>query len=95
MGAFAPTSVSNEVCEMDLVFFVGLEAKRVVYAYALNHVSNGKNRIATIANGYPSSVMNANYDPATNYLCAKCDGGLVGASGTTEVDDRLVTIRGH
>ncbi len=57
-----------------------------MYAYALNHVTNGFIRIAAIATGYPTGVMDLNYDPATNYLWAECDNGCNGLVGILEID---------
>lgn len=68
------------------IFFVGLEANGNVYAYALNHVTNGFTRIATFSTGFPTGVMDLNFDPATNYLWAECDDGCGGTLGIFEID---------
>lgn len=68
------------------IFFVGLEANGNVYAYALNHVTNGFTRIATFSTGFPTGVMDLNFDPATNYLWAECDDGCGGRLGIFEID---------
>jgi hypothetical protein len=53
------------------LFFVGLEANGVVYAYALNH-SGGFTRIATITTGL-AGVMDLHFDRELNDLWAACD----------------------
>ncbi len=67
------------------VFFIGLEANGIIYAYALNHTTNGFTRVATITTGYPG-VMGLEYDPATRYLWATCDDGCNTTQGILEID---------
>jgi hypothetical protein len=68
------------------IFFVGLESNGNVYAFALNHADNTFTRIATFSTGYPTGVMDLNFDPATNYLWAVCDDGCGGVVGIFEIE---------
>ncbi|HVV83186.1 MAG TPA: lamin tail domain-containing protein [Kofleriaceae bacterium] len=54
------------------LFFVGLEANGMIYAYALDHASGAAYRVATIASGQPA-VMSLRFDAETGYLWAACD----------------------
>jgi Lamin Tail Domain len=67
------------------LFFVGVEANGTIYAYALNHVTNGFTRIATITTGFPG-VMGMEYDRETGYLWAICDDGCNNTTGILEID---------
>src|SRR6185369_3637211 len=61
------------------LFFVGLEANGVVYAYALDHVGGGFTRVATITTGL-IGVMDLQFDRDLNDLWAVCDDGCQGQS---------------
>jgi len=67
------------------IFFLGVEANGNIYAYALNHVTNGFTRIATITTGFPG-VMGMEYDRETGYLWATCDDGCNNTTGILEID---------
>lgn len=67
------------------IFFVGVEANGIVYAYALNHTDNTFTRVATITTGFPG-VMGMEYDHELNYLWVTCDDGCGGKSLTLEID---------
>ncbi len=67
------------------IFFVGLEANGVIYAFALNHANSSFTRVATITTGYPG-VMGLEYDPTTKYLWAICDDGCGTTMGVLEID---------
>jgi hypothetical protein len=67
------------------LFFVGLEANGVVYAYALNHTNSTFTRIATIPTGF-AGVMALEYDVATRYLWAVCDNTCDGRHGVLEIE---------
>lgn len=54
------------------LFFAGVEGNGNLYVYALNHVTNGFTRVATIATGFPG-VMGLEYDRESGYLWATCD----------------------
>lgn len=58
------------------LFFVGVEANGMIYAYALDS-TGGFNRIATISSGFPG-VMDLRFDLETNDLWAVCDDGCSG-----------------
>jgi hypothetical protein len=68
------------------LFFVGLEANGVVYAYALDHsVGGGFTRIATIITGFPS-VMELQFDRDLHDLWAICDDTCEGRSVVLRID---------
>ncbi|MEP7001145.1 MAG: lamin tail domain-containing protein [bacterium] len=68
------------------LFFVGVEANGVIYAYALNHTTNAFTRVATFATGFPAGVMALQYDRDLNYLFAVCDDGCGGLLATFEIN---------
>jgi hypothetical protein len=57
----------------------------MVYAYALDHTTNGFTRVATISTGY-SGVMGLEYDRDFGYLWATCDDGCGNKATTLEID---------
>jgi hypothetical protein len=61
------------------LFFIGLEANGVVYAYALNHADNTYTKIATITTGL-TGVMDLEFDRDLNDLWAVCDDTCQGRS---------------
>lgn len=77
------------------IFFVGLEANGIIYAYALNHSNNTFTRVATISTGFPG-VMALDYDRETTYLWATCDDGCGNLAGILEIDTNPTSAtRGH
>src|SRR5262249_53032935 len=68
------------------IFFVGVETNGIIYAYALNHTTNGFTRIATFSTGFPAGVMALQYDRDINYLWAVCDDGCGGLLATFEIN---------
>ena len=54
------------------LFFVGVEATGNIYAYALDHVTGGFQRVATIASGN-AGVMGLEFDRDVGNLWAYCD----------------------
>ncbi len=68
------------------LFFVGLEANGVVYAYALNHSNNSFQRIATFATGFPSGVMALQFDRELGQLWTTCDDTCNGLSYIYNID---------
>ena len=54
------------------LFFVGIEASGMIYAYALDHVTGGFTRIASIASGQ-ISVMDLSFDRDVGVLWSYCD----------------------
>jgi hypothetical protein len=62
-----------------------LEANGVVYAYALNHVTGGFTRVATIATGFPG-VMDLHFDREHEHLWAVCDDTCLGRSAVLRID---------
>jgi hypothetical protein len=67
------------------LFFVGVEASGIVYAYALDHVTGAFHRIATIASGNPG-VMSVYFDRDVGYLWAYCDDTCGNVAGVMSVD---------
>ena len=67
------------------LFFVGLEANGVVYGYALDHVSGGFTRVATIDTGL-GAVMDLQFDRDTNDFWAVCDDTCQGRSVVFRID---------
>jgi len=63
----------------DGLFFIGLESGPTVYAYALDHVSGGFTRIATITTPL-AGVMGLEFDRDLNELWSVCDDGCQGRS---------------
>jgi hypothetical protein len=66
------------------LFFVGLEANGMVYAYALNS-DNTFNKIATISTGL-AGVMDLQFDRELNNLWAICDDTCQGRSVVLQID---------
>ena len=66
------------------LFFVGLEANGTVYAYALNQVTGGYTRVATISSGF-TGVMDLQFEAETGSLWAVCDDTCNGRTATLEV----------
>lgn len=54
------------------LFFVGVEGNGIIYVYALNHVTNGVQRVATFNSGF-TGVMGMEFDNESGYLWAMCD----------------------
>jgi hypothetical protein len=69
----------------DGLFFVGVEATGMIYAYALNHADDSFTRVATISSGF-IGVMGLEFDRELNYLWAICDNGCGGRSAVLEID---------
>jgi hypothetical protein len=66
------------------LFFVGAEANGVIYAYALDQVTGGYTRIATIPSGFPA-VMDLEFEPETSHLWAVCDDTCNGRTATLDI----------
>jgi hypothetical protein len=78
---YAPTDYPSHG---DGLFFVGLEANGMIYAYALNHANNTFTRVATIATGL-AGVMGLEFDRELHNLWAVCDNGCNGRSVVLQV----------
>jgi Lamin Tail Domain len=74
------------------LFFVGLEANGMIYAYALDHVGGGFTRVATIASGL-LGVMDLQLDRELNDLWAVCDDGCQGRSVVLRIDAGTGTFK--
>jgi hypothetical protein len=68
-AAYDPNNYPNHGTGL---FFVGLEANGSVYGYALNHATNGFQRVATFASGQVS-IMDLAYDREVGNLWGYCD----------------------
>jgi hypothetical protein len=68
-AAYDPTRYSGHGTGL---FFVGLESNGFVYAYALDHVGGGFQRIATISSGQVS-IMDLAFDRDIGDLWGYCD----------------------
>lgn len=66
------------------LFFVGVEANGIIYAFALNHANNTARKVATITTGMPG-VMGMEFDRELGYLWATCDDGCTNKSATLEI----------
>jgi hypothetical protein len=66
------------------LFFVGVEANGMIYAYALDHVTGGYTRIATIGTGL-AGVMDVQFDSELEKLWAICDDGCQGRSALLDI----------
>ena len=67
------------------LFFVGIEANGIVYAYALDHLSGGFQRIATFSSGN-IAVMDVSLDRDVGYLWAQCDDTCGNQAGVLDID---------
>lgn len=67
------------------LFFVGVEATGMIYAYALNHTTGGFTRIASMASGL-AGVMGLEFDAETGRIWAICDDGCDGRSSVLQID---------
>jgi hypothetical protein len=67
------------------IFFVGLEANGVIYAYALDHVGGGFARVATIASG-GGVVKGLYYDRDVGYLWTQCGAPCGNQHGVLAID---------
>lgn len=68
----------------DGLFFVGVEAGGAIHAYALDQVTGGFDRIATVASGFPG-VMDLEYEAERGALWAVCDDGCDGRSAVLDI----------
>jgi hypothetical protein len=68
----------------DGLFFVGVEANGIIYAYALNHADTTFTRIAAITSGF-TGVMGLEFDRELSYLWAVCDDTCGGRSAVLEM----------
>ncbi len=66
------------------LFFVGLEANGMVYAYALDQSGSAFHRVASFASGFPG-VMDLEYDAERQALWVVCDDTCNGQTATFDV----------
>jgi hypothetical protein len=67
------------------LFFVGVEATGMIYAFALNHADGSFTRVATIGSGFVS-VMDLLFDLELEQLWAVCDDGCLGRASVLRLD---------
>lgn len=67
------------------LFFVGLEANGMIYAYALDQTSSGFTRLATISSTL-TGVMDLHFDRDLNELWAVCDDTCTGRSTVLRIN---------
>jgi hypothetical protein len=82
------------------LFFVGLEANGVIYAYALDHDGTRAQRVASIESGHPQ-VMGLEFDREQGALWANCDDGcgnltsVLAIAGQTGQFEMLAVFEPH
>jgi hypothetical protein len=81
-AAYNPATYANHGSGL---FFVGIEANGIVYAYALDQTSSNFTRVATFASGFPTFGA-LHWESATNQLWVVCDDNCAGRSRVFEVD---------
>jgi putative ABC transport system ATP-binding protein len=67
------------------LFFVGVEGNGFIYAYALDHTTNGFVRVATFSSGQ-SGVMDLAYDREHDYLWSYHDNGFANKATVFRLD---------
>jgi hypothetical protein len=70
------------------LFFVGLEANGVIYAYALDHAGSGFTRIATIVSG-SVTVKALSFDRDVGYLWTQCGAPCANEHGVMVIDTTM------
>jgi hypothetical protein len=85
--AYDPTLYPNHGTGL---FFVGIEANGMIYAYALNHVVGGFQRVATINSGN-IAVMDLSLDRDVGYLWAQCDDTCNNQAGALDIDTNALS----
>jgi hypothetical protein len=78
---------ANYVNHTTGLFFIGIEGTGNIYAYALDQVSGGFTKIATIpAVHTPAAIMNLQFDRDLNELWAVCDNTCAGRHALLRLD---------
>jgi len=72
------------------LFFVGVEASGVIYAYALDHVGGGFSRVATIASGN-AIAKGIYFDRDVGYLWAQCGAACDNQLGVLAIDTTVAS----
>jgi hypothetical protein len=73
------------------LYFVGLEDKGEIYAYALNQSGGGFTRVASFSAGFPA-VMELEFDQETGSLWSVCDDTCDGKSATLKIVGGKFTV---
>ena len=69
------------------LFFVAVEGNGMVYAYALDHVGGGFNRVASFAGGFVGA-MDVTFDAELGQLWVVCDNTCQGRTAVHRIDTR-------
>ncbi|MEV8376028.1 discoidin domain-containing protein [Kribbella sp. NPDC056861] len=80
-AAYNPASYANHGTGL---YFVGLEANGMVYAYALNQSGGTFTRVAAFAGGQ-ASIMDLEFEPETGLLWSTCDDTCQNRSTTLSI----------
>ncbi|MFC0623440.1 discoidin domain-containing protein [Kribbella deserti] len=88
--AYTPSSYPNHGTGL---YFVGLEANGMVYAYALNQSGGTFTRVAAFPGGH-SSIMDLEFEPETGLLWSTCDDTCQGRSTTLSILGGKFTVTG-
>ena len=75
------------------LFFVGVEANGNIYGYALDHMTGGFQRVATLSSGQPG-VMDLAFDRDVGQLWAYCDNTCGNRSSILRVGAGRFQLRG-
>ncbi len=83
-AVYNPANYANHAAGL---FFIGLEGTGGIYAYALDQVSGGFTKVATIlAVHTPATVMDLQFDRDLNELWAVCDNTCAGRHALLRLD---------
>ncbi|MBC7842171.1 MAG: hypothetical protein H7099_07655, partial [Gemmatimonadaceae bacterium] len=80
--AYSPADYPNHG---DGLFFVGVEANGLIYAYALDHTTGSYTRVASFTSGYPG-IMDITFDAELGQFWAICDNTCNGRSSVLRID---------
>lgn len=70
------------------LYFVGVEANGMIYAYALDHTNGSFTRVASFTSGWPS-IMELTFDGELGQFWAICDNTCNGRSSVLAIDTQV------
>lgn len=82
-AAYAPATYAGHGSGL---FLTGLEADGSVRAYALDPATGSRALVATFSSGFPTGVMDLEWEPESGLLWAECDDTCGGRTATLAVD---------